>query len=215
VKIKLQLAILVALLVFLGTYLEQTTLSNQQIVIQFSDTDISSEDAENTIEIVKKQLQRLGVTNIQIGQHESGKLKITYYSVTAIERIQSILSKEDGFKFDYQSEHNNSNDLPDNRNLKNYELNISEIHNNSNINWDFEGIQITELNQKSDRYDSPKVNTFAEHLNTEYSNSLVNVATKVNNTVALARDKIAYKIPDVRAGPTYKGIILSEIIPTS
>ena len=206
-KIKLQLAILVALLVFLGTYLEQTTVTNQQIVIQFSDTDISSEDAENTIEIVKKQLQSLGVTNIQIGQHESGKLKITYYSGAAIERIQSILSKEDGFKFDYESENNSSNDLPDNRNLKNYELNISEIHNNSNINWDFEGIQIVELNQKSDRYDNPKVNTSTEQLNTEYRNSIVNVAIKVNNTVALALDKISYKIPEVRAGPTCHGII--------
>ncbi len=206
-KIKLQLAILVALLVFLGTYLEQTTVTNQQIVIQFSDTDISSEDAEDTIEIVKKQLQGLGVTNIQIGQHQSGKLKITYYSGAAIERIQSILSKEDGFKFDYESENNSSNDLPDNTNPKNYELNISEIHNNSNINWDFEGIQIVELNQKSDRNDIPKVNTSTKQLNTEYRNSIVNVAIKVNNTVALALDKISYKIPEVRAGPTCHGII--------
>ena len=206
-KIKLQFGILVVLLVFLGTYLEQTTVSNQQIVIQFSDTDISSKDAENTIEIVKKQLQSIGVTNIQIGQHESGKLKITYYSGADVERIQNILSKEDGFKFAHQSSSRTSKDLPDNRNVKNYELNISEIHNSSHINWDFEGIQIVELNQKSDRYDNPKVNTSGDQLNTEHHNTIVNVAIKENRTVTIAQDKISYKIPEVRAGPTCNGII--------
>ena len=123
-KIKLKFAILVGLLVFLGTYLEQTTVKNQQIVIQFADTHISSEDADQTIEIVKRQLQDIGVTNIKIGKQESGKLKITYYSITAIDRIQNILSKEDAFKFDYESEQNSPNNLPDNSNSNNYELNI-------------------------------------------------------------------------------------------
>lgn len=195
------------LLVFLGTYLEQSTVPNQQIVIQFSDTDISSEDAESTIEIVKKQLQSLGVTNIKIGQHESGILKITYYSVAPIDRIQNILSKEDGYKFDYESENNNSNHLPSKRNSKNYELNISEIQSNKCVNWGFEGIQIVELNQKSDRYDNPKVNSYTKELNTEHHNGLVNVAIKTNNTIAIALDKIAYKIPEGRAGPTSNGII--------
>ncbi|WP_296317223.1 hypothetical protein [Winogradskyella sp. UBA3174] len=208
-KIKLQFGVLVVLLVFLGTCLEQTTVPNQQIVIQFSDANISSEDAENTIEIVKKQLQSIGVTNIQIGQHESGKLKITYYSRADVERIQTILSKEDSFKFAHQSSSSTSKDLPDNRNVKNYELDISEIHNNNNshINWGFEGIQIVELNQKSDRNDNPKVNTSGYQLNTEHRNTIVNVAIKENSTVAIALAKISYKIPEVRAGPAFNGIV--------
>ncbi len=200
-KIKLQFGVIVILLAFLGTYLEQVTIPNQQIVIQFSDTNISSENAENTIEAVRQQLQSIGVTHIQIGEHEDGQLKITYYSDADIERIQNILSKEEGFKFAYESDQSNSNDFPENRSIKDYQLNISEIQDNSNTNWDFEGIQIVELNQKSDRFDNLKVNTSGEQINTKHSNSIVKVAIQTNNSVATAIDNISYKIPEVRAGP--------------
>ena len=206
-KIKLQFAILVGLLVFLGTYLEKTTVHNQQIVIQFSDSNISSEDAFHTIDLVKKQLQNIGVTNIQIGQRDNGKLKITYYSIDAIERIQDILGKENGFKFDYESPQNSSNELPENKSLKNYELNISEIQTGIDINWGFEGIQIVELNQESDRYDTPNVNTFVKQQYIEYCNGQVTVAINVNKTLSLALDTFFYKIPEVRAGPIGNGII--------
>ena len=200
-KIKMQIGVIVILLAFLGTYIEQITIPNQQIVIQFSDTNISSENAENTIETVRQQLQSIGVTHIQIGEHEGGQLKITYYSDAKVERIQNILSKEEGFKFAYGPDHSNSNDFPENRSVKDYELNISEIQNNSNTNWDFEGIQIVELNQKSDRFDNLKVNTTGERINTKQSNSIVKVAMQINNSVATAIDNISYKIPEVRAGP--------------
>ena len=207
-KIKLQFGIFVTLLAFLGTYLEQTTVPNQQIVIQFSDANISSEDTENTIEIVKKQLQSIGVTHITIGQREDGKLKITYFSNADVERIQNILSNEDRFKFAYNSGDNSSNDFPKNRNVKDYELNISEIKNSSDVNWNFEGIQITELNQKSDRFYNPKVKASDEKFNSEQSNSIVNVVIKVNKTVALAIDNISHIIPEVRAGPSIREFII-------
>ena len=206
-KIKLQLGILVILLAFLGTFLEQTTVPNQQIVIQFSNPNISFKDADRAIEIVKKQLQGIGVTNIKIGQYESGKLRITYYSIADIGRIQNILSNgDDGFKFDYESE-TNSDDLPETKDLTDFELNISEIHSQSDMNWDFEGIQIVERNQKSDRYDNPKINTSTEQLISEHCNRLVDVVIKVNKTASLERDNVFCIIPEVRAGPTYSGII--------
>ena len=203
-KIKLQFGVFIILLAFLGTYLDQVNMPNQQIVIQFSDTNISSENAENTIETVRQQLQSIGVTHIQIGEHEGGRLKITYYSDANVERIQNILLKEEGFKFAYESDQSNTNDFPENRSVKDYELNISEIQNNSNTNWDFEGIQIVELNQKSDRFDNLKIKTTGERINTQHSNSIIKVAIQINNSVATAIDNISYKIPEVRAGP-FKG----------
>ena len=201
-KIRLQFCVFVILLSFLGTYIEQTTIPNQQIVIQFSNADISSEDTENTIEIVKQQLQSIGVSKIEIGQQEDGKLKITYYSDADVERIQSILSKDNHFKFDHDSDSDNSN-FPKNRNAKDFELNISEIQNSSPTNWDFEGVQIVEFNQKSDRFDHLKDNNSGQSFNnTKQSNSVVKVAIQVNTAVVIATGNIAYKIPEVRAGPS-------------
>ncbi|WP_296382336.1 hypothetical protein [Winogradskyella sp.] len=201
-KTKLQFGILVILLAFFGRYIEQSTVPNQQIVIQFSDTNISSEDAENTIKIVKQQLQSIGVTHIQIGQHEDGSLKITYYSDADVERIQNILLKEDHFNFAYEAGSNSSNDFPENRNVKDYEINISEIQNSSDTNWDFEGIQIVERNHKSDRFNNSKVYTSGGNLNEEHHNSIVKVLFQVNSTVIIALDNSSYKIPETRAGPT-------------
>ncbi len=60
--------LLILLLAFLGTYLEQTTLPNQQIVIEFLDKDIAKEDAENAVETIKEQLQLVGAKLIRIDQ---------------------------------------------------------------------------------------------------------------------------------------------------
>jgi preprotein translocase subunit SecD len=207
-KTKLHFGILVILLAFLGTYLEQSTAPNQQIVIQFSNADISSEDAENTIEIVRKQLQRIGVTQIQIGQEDNGKLKITYYSDADVNRIQDILSQENHFNFAYGTDHNNSNDFPSNKNVSNYELNISEIQNNLNTNWDFEGILLVEFNQETERFSNPTINSFGEVSSIDYNNSIVKVALSVNCKVANTIDNISYIIPEVRAGPFVREFII-------
>ncbi len=206
-KTRLHFGILVILLAFLGTYLEQRTLPNQQIVIQFSDKDIAEEDAESAIEIVKKRLQSIGVEHIKIAHYNNGQLKITYYSDSDVERIQNILSKEEGFKFPYESENKRSPNFPKNKSIKDYELNISEIQNSSNINWDFERTSVVELNQKSDHSFNPKVTSSGEHINHDPSNSEINFALKVNTSVAKAMDRISYEIPEVRAGPPSNGII--------
>lgn len=206
-KIKLQLGIIVMLFVFLGTYLEQTIVPNQQIVIQFSDTNISSEEAENTIEAVKEQLQNIGVSHINIGQHEDGKLRITYYSDADVSRIQNSLYKEDGFKFAYQTDQNNSSDFPENRTEKDYKLNISEIQDGSDTNWDLDGIQIVELNHKSDRFSNPTDYLSGGNINVENYNASVKVAIQVNFTVTIAIDNSSYIIPEVRAGPLNREFI--------
>jgi asparagine N-glycosylation enzyme membrane subunit Stt3 len=206
-KTRLHFGVLISLLAFFGRHLEQTTDANQQIVIQFSDEDIAEEDAETAIDAIFVRLQSAGAEHIQIGQKENGQLKITYYSNADVEHVQDILSKEEGVRFTYESDNNSSNNLPDHRSLKNYEFNISEIHNDNNINWDFDGIQIVEIKQNIDYQDNIKVNTFTGQLNTEHQNRIVNVAIKVNGTVTIALDCISYKTPEVRAGPACVDII--------
>ena len=206
-KTKLHFGILVIFLAFLGTYLEQTTIPNQQIVIQFSDENIATDSAENAIEVLQNKLESIGVENLEIGQTEDGQIKITYYSDTDVAYIQSILSKEEGLKFAVKSEENKSNNSPENRNVKDYELNISEIQNTNHTNWDFERTEVVELNQKSDHSYNPKVNSSAVQIYAKKRNKLICVALQVNYAVTLEIDNLSYKIPEVRAGPLAKGMI--------
>ncbi|EDP72024.1 hypothetical protein FBALC1_13022 [Flavobacteriales bacterium ALC-1] len=198
----MHLGIIILLLAFFGRYIEESSVPNQQIVIQFSDKDVAKEDANNAIEIVKKQLEIIGAKQIQIVQNDNGQLKITYYSDSDVKRIQNILSQEEGYKFAYNSKEKSSTNFPKEKSGKDYELNISEIQNNNDSNWDFERTEVVELNQKSEHSYNPKVNTSGELQNTEHNNSIVKVALQVNKSVVIVTDNTSYKIPEVRAGPT-------------
>ncbi|BAO74674.1 hypothetical protein WPG_0444 [Winogradskyella sp. PG-2] len=198
----MQLGIIILLFTFLGTYLDNTIVPNQQIVIQFSNENISSEDANTTIEDVKEKLQSIGVLHISIGQHEDGKLKITYYSDADVNRIQNILSNEGSLKLAYQSDENRSSDYPENSNENDYKLNISEIQKDADTNWHFDGIQITELNQKTDRFNNPTDHLPNGILNSNYISRTVEFEIKRYTTIALAFDHISNIIPEVRAGPS-------------
>lgn len=200
-KTKLHIGIFILLLAFVGTYIEQKTVPNQQIVIQFSDKNISSEDTKGTIEAIQNKLQSVGVNSIQIDKHQDGQLRITYYSNTDIALIQNILSEDKALILAFETGEKHSSNFPVDNTIKSYELNVSEIQIDSDFNWDFEGIQIVEFNQKSDRFNYPKVNSSAESIDLEHNTTIIKVALKVNTSISRAIDNITYKIPEVRAGP--------------
>ena len=51
------IGILILIVTFFGVASQQqTTVANQEIVLQFTDIQASSQEAQNTLEIVKKQL---------------------------------------------------------------------------------------------------------------------------------------------------------------
>ncbi|WP_178984486.1 hypothetical protein [Winogradskyella helgolandensis] len=201
-KTKLHFGLLIILLAFLGTYLEQNTLPNQQIVIQFSDTDISSEDTENAIEAIQNKLQSIGVTHIQIGQSNEGQLRIIYHSNTDVDNIQNALFNVEDLNIAYDSNQNQSDSFPEHKNSKDYELNISEIKTSNTINWDFERIQVVEVNQKTDRFVYSKTTSFGHHFHNIENHFNSSVAVMISNNTTIVIDTISYIIPEVRAGPT-------------
>lgn len=201
-KTKLYFGLIVLLLAFLGTYLEQNTLPNQQIVVQFSDSDISSEEAEITIEAIQNQLQSIGVTHIQIGQNNKGQLRITYHSDSHVKYIQNALFNVETLRVAYESNESQSHNFPKDKSLNDYELNISEIKTSNTINWDFERAQIVEINQKVDRFLYSKTNAFGNHFSDIEVNYSLKVATVINNDAMASINTISYIIPEVRAGPT-------------
>jgi hypothetical protein len=186
---------------FLGRYLETSVVPNQQIVIQFSDAQITKNDSQKTIEAIQQKLYVVGVKDIQVSQNQEGQLKITYFSKTDIHQIENILSDDGSFKFAHHIHKEDSNDFPKQKNLKDYELNISEIQENSTNNWDFESVQIVEFNQKIDRFSNPKISVSGVFDNPKQTNNKVEVAVKINNATAISTKDISCKIPDTRAGP--------------
>lgn len=187
---------------FLGRYIETSVVPNQQIVVQFSDTQIAENESQNAIEAIQLKLQVIGVKDIQVGEDQHGQLKITYFSNADIEQIEDILSNEKGLKFAHNSNKENSNRLPKKKKLRDYEINISEIQNGSDTNLDLEGVQIVEHNHKSDRFNKTKENNSGTRINSESYDNLQKIRVKSFNTIALAIDNLSFKIPDVRAGPT-------------
>jgi len=201
---KLHLGVVIVLLMFLGTYIEHNLVPNQQIVIQFSNHQITSKEANSAVEVLKQQLKEIGAEKLEIGQFNSGQLTITYYSDTDVMRIQKVLTNEESLVLDYLLENESDDDTnPGKEEL--YKLNVSEIQDSPINNWDFEGTEVTELNHKSDRYYFPKVKTSAAKENSDNSGNILYSRFTISSVFQIHKGKFAYQIPEVRAGPSLFG----------
>ena len=206
-KIRLQFGILIVLLAFFGTLVEQPIVPNQQIVVHFSDQNISDLDTEKTILNIQEELQRIGAKHVQIGYDAQGQLKITYYSESDVELIQNLLLQEN-FKVSFNTNQDKSSDPSEQKDVKDYELNISEIQKDTHNNdWGFEGTEVVEFNQKTDHpHNDFKVKAFAKYINT--SQTIFENATEIEMyAVVIISNNNTHEIPEVRAGPNATRII--------
>jgi len=200
-KIKMHLGIIALLVVLLGTYLEQSNVPNQQIVVQFSDKSIASQLSDETIKIVSKELIQLGAENIQIGEQKGGKVKITYFSSQDVKHIQVKLSAINALKFSLTSDKSTPKKLPAKGGIKDYFLDVSEIENNNDTNWGFKGVLVVEQSQKSDRLFNIKFECATGSLISKYHNLEVANAFQINSSIENAINTFSHKIPETRAGP--------------
>ena len=194
-------ALILILTLFGAISQQQITVPNQEIVLQFTDASITSKDTQNTIAIVKKQLQDIGVSNIQVKETENGKLKITYYSDADVASIKKTFSKEKNLTLDYTF--NNQNEEPSKRpfdeNAISYNLDIYEIQNGNDVEWDLNGTSVVELKSESNRLSNPNIYAFINAV--EITENIEKVAYKIHYNIAIAIDNTSHKIPEVRAGP--------------
>ena len=180
----------------------QISVPNQEIVLQFEDVDLTSEDAENTVAIVKKQLQDLGAKNIKVLSQEKGKLKITYYSDAGIARIKKTFSKENSLTLHItsQTQDNESSKLPGDENSISYNLDVYEIQKGHHSGWDLDGTFILEFEPKSNRFLDPNYLSI-DNVGYEYEDSLIKVAYKIRKHITIQLSEPLHSKPEVRAGP--------------
>ncbi|SFZ89192.1 hypothetical protein SAMN05428642_10124 [Flaviramulus basaltis] len=177
-------------------------IANQEIVLQFTDVAVTIDEVKNTIAIVKKQLQDLGVDNIQVKEGELGKLKITYYSDADVTLIKETFSKEKKVEIDFTANHNkNSNQLPLGEDTISYNLDIYEIQDGNDTDWDLNGISVIQFDTKSDRFFDPNPHILFNTIIVSNDNKIVKLTYKVRRNIAITIDDILHKIPEVRAGP--------------
>ena len=194
---------LIIVLTFLGVvYQQQNTLPNQEIVLQFRDAKVSSVETQNTLALVKKQLQSLGANNIQVKNTVEGNLIITYYSASNVNYIKKSLTEDNTLVLDYNlnnQDHESSN-FPIESSSTSYNLNVYEIQNGNNVDWNFVENSILQIKSDNERLLNP--NLFVFTINSEdKAEHIFRVTYKVNRNIALAIDNISHSIPEVRAGP--------------
>ncbi|WP_108867068.1 hypothetical protein [Aquimarina aquimarini] len=195
---------LITALALLVAIQQQALVPNQEIVLEFVDIEVTSLEAQNTIEIVKKQLQSIGVERTRISKGlANGKLTIAYYSDADVEDIKKILSEEQNVALDhiFYGEDNEDSQFPLDKNSKDYNFDVYEIQKSTDFNSDFNSKYVLEVKQEQGGYFSLNSCSCIAVIDVNYIDKLVKVAQKVNRNIAIAIDTTSPIIPEVRAGP--------------
>lgn len=182
---------------------QQITVPNQEIVLQFTDVELSSEDAKQTISIVKAQLEAFGVENIQIKITNNAKLKISYYCETDISFIKKIFAVENSLTLNYQntSQDKDTSKLPSDDTNIIYNLDVYEIQSATDSGWGLDGAFTLEVEVKSDRFLDPNLFFSSANFNLRNTNSIAKVVYKARRNISIKMGAAVYSIPEVRAGP--------------
>lgn len=201
-RTKLHFGIIIVLLTFLGRFIDTPATPNQEITVQFSDANVSEIEVQNALRDIQQKLQKIGAESLFVGHDKKGNLKISYYSATDAQSIEQILTNSSDFSFLFGIGPNNSNQNSDKGDFQDYKLNVSEIQKKNQKNdWDFDGVQIVEHNQKSDRFNNFKKDSSALLKQSAALHKLVKTAYKVNSDTSYLYGENTHEIPEVRAGP--------------
>ncbi len=198
----------ISTLIFIFTLLgvashQQAPVPNQEIVLQFAQLEGSSNQAKNTITIVKKQLQIIGVNNIQVEEQAAGSYKISYYSNTGVAHVKKILSEEKELALGKVStdEHEKPAKSSSKKQAAAYNLDVFEIQKHD-ANTGFGGKCALELKYDYNRFFIPIVSVPTQEIVMKNIEHLEKEAYKFQKNIALAIDNTSHKTPEVRAGPT-------------
>lgn len=204
---KLKWYILIFAFTLLGVASQyQVCFPNQEIVLRFTNSEVTYNEAQNAIDNVKKQLLAIGVSNIRVQEQADRSLKITYYSDIDVAGIKEIFSAEKNLKLGYVSTHENKEPLKpsSNKNQKLYDLDVFEI-NKQDAGFDLSGKYVIGSQSEKHRFFNPFIHTNLIHIDAD----IVNNQNKDDNFhvyIEIILLEPSHKIPDGRAGPAANGI---------
>ncbi len=187
---------------------QQTTVPNQEIVLQFANEDISLNDAQHTIAIVEQELQRIGVVYIQVSEQEDGRLVISYYSDTTVESIKKLLSAQKELALGIVSSNKNQIplQLPSKDNIIGYNLDVYEIQDGQNSFSHLDGKSAVEFKSGLRRFVNPNFYIPTEAVYLIDREQVLKVDFSFQRYIVIAKDYRSHKIPEVRAGPIFSRV---------
>jgi hypothetical protein len=190
---------LLFVLAIFGIGSERIAVPNQEIVIQFSDVDVTLEETQDAIAVVKGQLESIAVANLQLQELGNGTLKITYYSTIDVSQVRELLLNGRTLAQETSIHNENETEFPFEKDGKYYEIGIQTIQDAQDLVGTSEGF--LESKSEATRYVTP---TSGNILHTIFNNEVIAsdaVAYAVYRYVMITVDGSSYKIPEVRAGP--------------
>tara|TARA_R100000541_G_scaffold23002_1_gene32874 strand:+ start:65 stop:682 length:618 start_codon:yes stop_codon:yes gene_type:complete len=201
-KPKWYLNTFILIIAFLGAVLQQFSVPNQEIVLQFEGHEISLDETENAIADVKKLLQDIGIKKIKVYKGANGVLKISYFSQVDVVSIKKIFSKEKALKLSYSSLDFGENPfkVPTKKKSITYQLDVFEIQKSKENALDSNGLVI-ESSPENDR--SFNLDVYYPDLSKELrlKNRIEKVAYNIFGNKSIEIDNASHNIPKVRAGP--------------
>jgi len=201
-KPKWYLNTFILIIAFLGAVLQQFSVPNQEIVLQFEGHEISLDETENAIADVKKLLQDIGIKKIKVYKGANGVLKISYFSQVDVVSIKKIFSKEKALKLSYSSLDFGENPfkVPTKKKSITYQLDVFEIQKSKENALDSNGLVI-ESSPENDR--SFNLDIYYPDLSKELrlKNRIEKVAYNIFGNKSIEIDNASHNIPKVRAGP--------------
>ena len=194
--------ILLVALAFVGVSWEQSSLPNQEIVVQFHTNSVSEVEAKQAIANITGQLKSIGVDDFQISQIRDGKLKVTYYSTKDIKVIKNLFAAPIHYQLGNTAVGNTDipAELPSKENPNAYQVNVLKIQKDSRIDLGLQGLPV-EIKSATDQYLNPIVSLGVPEAAFNFKKSFENVAFKNYCNISLLIDTTSHKIPEVRAGP--------------
>ena len=182
---------------------QQATVPNQEIVLQFINEDISSNDTRQTIAIVKQELEHIGVEYIQVSDQEDGRLVISYYSKSTVESIKKLLSTQKELALGIVS--SDKNELPfrfpSQDTSQGYNLDIYEIQDGQTSYSSLGGKSAVELKSGQQRFLNPNFYIHSETPFIVIREQVLSLDFDFQRDIVITKDYRSHKIPEVRAGP--------------
>ncbi|WP_299229644.1 hypothetical protein [uncultured Psychroserpens sp.] len=182
---------------------QQSTLPNQQIVLQFTTGQITLDEAQHAIAEVKQQLKLVGVDDVEVDEYLDGQLIIRYYSDTDVASIKKILSNQIALGLSDLSNQNTDipDDFPSEEKSIAYNVDVYEIQNEQGSTSDIAGKLGLEQKAENNRFSNPNQYFTNKDAIVEDLNALEQGVGKFRKRIEITIDNNSYKIPEVRAGP--------------
>jgi len=204
-KSRWYISVLIIILTLLGGVAsqQQVCLPNQEIVLQFTGDEVTTDETLNAITIIKQQLLDIGVDNIQVAEQEDGQLKITYYSNIDVVRIKKLLSTDNDLDFNSKPYKKGNKPVKpsSNETLLSYNLDVYEIHNGNTGASDLGGKLALEQKPENIRFFNPNFYVPFNEVIAKENDKILKVAYIFQRNIAIAINNTPHKIPEVRAGP--------------